>query len=305
LDNPSSEPSTAPLDTNSAAEMFASLLSPEPEKEQQIDTELAITEPEVSGQGESTEDEQTVTVKIDGKDVEVKLSELKNGYQRQSDYTKKTMEAAETRKAAEAVQSQAQQERQSYALNLQKMQAQLEGALNEQSRIDWNSLIETDPVEYLKQQHLAQQRQAAYQQNITQQQQLQAQLQAEQTDRMTRYLIEQQQELLAKLPDWKDEAKAKAEKTALKEYIVTQGFDAQSVNNISDAKVVLMARKAMLYDQMISKAQVAAKKVSQLPQRVERSGTGEANMDKRSASFQRLTKSGRIEDAASVFSSFI
>ena len=62
-----------------------------------------------------------------------------------------------------------------------------------------------------------------------------------------------------------------------------------------------MARKAMLYDQMVGKAAAAAKKVATLPNKVERPGGGETqNLDKRAAAFQRLSKSGRVEDAASL-----
>lgn len=43
-------------------------------------------------------DNQVVSVKVDGQEVEVPVSELPSGYMRQSDYTKKTQELAEARK---------------------------------------------------------------------------------------------------------------------------------------------------------------------------------------------------------------
>ena len=62
----------------------------------------------------------------------------------------------------------------------------------------------------------------------------------------------------------------------------------------------------MLYDQMVSKAQAAAKKVSTLPNKVERPGGGEPqNLDRRAASYQRLSKSGRVEDAASLIAGIL
>lgn len=312
MDNPSSESSTSALDTNQAAAVFADLLEPkEPEQEQPEapEVESEAPEPEATEPEEQeveADDDPLVTIKIDGKDVEVKLSELKNGYQRQADYTRKTMEVSEQRKAAEAEYQKAHQERQAYAQNLQRMQAQIEGALQEQSQIDWQQLLESDPVEYLKQQHLAQQRQAALQDNYRQQQALSQLQQAEAQKAYQSNLMRQQEELLAKLPDWKDESKAKAEKAALRSYLIEQGFDEQSVNQVSDAKAVVMARKAMLYDQMVSKAQAAAKKVATLPTKVERPGVGTSqNLDKRSSAFQRLSKSGRVEDAAAVFASFL
>ncbi len=314
MDNPATESSTAPLTIDSAAASFAAMLEP-PETERETPEATAEPAAEPVAQAEAqedapeatTEDDPTVTVKIDGKDVEVKLSELKNGYQRQADYTRKTMEVSEQRKAAEAQIAQAAQERQAYAMNLQRMQVQLEGALAEQSKnINWQQLLETDPQRYLQERHLAEQRQAALQQNMAAQQQLAAIRQAEEAQRFQSHLQTQQQELLAKLPQWKDEAKAKAEKVALRDYLLSQGYDEQSVNNVADARAVLLAHKAMQYDAMIAKANAAAKKVGNLPAKVERPGTGDnPGLDKRSSAFQRLSKSGRVEDAAAVFSSLL
>jgi hypothetical protein len=246
-----------------------------------------------------------VTIEVDGKTVELTKAELADYYKnglRQSDYTKKTMEAAELRKAAEAEQTKAREERQRYAEGLQQAQALLQAQLQEQGQIDWQKLLETDPVEYLKQQHLAQARQAKLHQIGQEQQQIHARTQAEQAEQMKSFIRTQQEELLAKLPEWKDESKARVEKTAIKDYLVKEGFDESALANISDHRAVLLARKAMLYDQMMSKASTAAKKVQALPQKVERPGGGESQgLDKRSADWQRFSKSGKVEDAAALF----
>jgi hypothetical protein len=303
MDNPGTE--STELNMDSAAAAFGDLLSPpEPEK---VDGEpVEAVEPEAVEAGAEAEDDPLVTIKVDGKDVEVKLSELKNGYQRQADYTRKTMEVAEQRKAAEAEASKAQQERQQYATNLQRMQAQLEVAMQEQQTIDWQQLINTDPQEYMRQRHLFEQRQAALQQNYAEQQHLAQVNQAEQAKQHQSYLSEQREQLLAKLPEWKDEAKAKAETAQIREYLMNQGFDAQTVDSVADAKMVITARKAMLFDQMVAKAQATTKKVSALPTKVEKPGTGaNPSLDRRTSDFQRLSKSGTVEDAARVFDAFL
>ncbi|MGE5452434.1 MAG: hypothetical protein ACM3VZ_11410 [Acidobacteriota bacterium] len=310
MDNPSQESSA--LNVDGAASAFAELLDTKkdlPQGEQPDQAESEAPE-EVEAQAEtpeeSAEDDPLVTIKVDGKEVQVPLSELKNGYQRQADYTRKTMEVSEQRKAAEAEAQRATQERQQYAASLQRMQAQLEVALQEQQKIDWEQLIQTDPQEYLKQKHLFEQRQAAWQQNIANQQQLAQAVEAEQNVQRQNHIKQQQEILLAKLPEWKDPKKAQAETLAIRQYLIDQGHDEQLVDTLADANMVLTARKAMLFDQMVSKAQAATKKVEALPQKVEKPGTGSSpSLDRRSASFQRLSKSGRIEDAASVFSTFL
>lgn len=304
------------LTVDGGAAAFAALLEPpvvaeqepgsEEHPEQPAEPEVKTEQEQEEQPGEQEEELQTFTVKIDGKEVQVPLSELLNGYQRQSDYTRKTMEAAEQRKTADAALQQAQQERQEYHSKLERMAAQLEGAIEQQSQIDWNALIESDPVEYLKQQQLFQQRQALYQQNMQERQKLAQQFQNEQAQAHQSYLAQQQEDLLAKLPDWKDDAKAAAEKTAISKFLQAQGFEAEDISSIADHRHVLIARKAMLYDQLMAKANVQAKKVQEAPQRVVKPGvTSQGTADGRSAASKRLEKTGRVEDAAAVFAQFL
>lgn len=301
------------LDINTGAAAFAALLEPPAAEEPGAEQPELPVEPEVEAElepevepGEPEDEPQTFTVKIDGKEVEVSLDELKNGYQRQSDYTKKTMEAAEQRKTADAEVQKAQQERQQYAGELQRMAVQLEGVLEQQSQIDWAALIESDPVEYLKQQQLFQQRQALYQKNMQEQQQLAQQFQNEQAQAHQSYLAEQQENLLAKLPDWKDDAKAAAEKAAISKFLQEQGFEADDISSIADHRHVIIARKAMLYDQVMANAKLQAKKVQEAPQRVVKPGVNESrHIDGRSSAAKRHEKGGTVETGAAVFAQFL
>lgn len=311
LDNPSGEPSGT-LDINQAATAFTAAFEPPKEvvEEVKVDTEIDPPAEEKPAEPNAAEEgADVITVKIDGKDVQLtpeQIAEAYKGQLRQADYTKKTMEAAELRKSADVEISKARQERNEYATNLQKMGLQLEVVLDQQQKTDWNALLESDPLEYLKQQNLYNQRQAAYQQNQQQLQTVAAQMQAEQAENHKSYMQTQQQELLAKLPSWKDQAKAMAEREALKSYLKAEGYDDQAISGITDHRAVILSRKAMLYDQMIAKASAATKKVATLPQKVERPGVSEGpNNDKRTQAYQRLAKSGKVEDAAALFANLL
>lgn len=317
MDTPETAPSE--LNADSAAAEFTALLSPEPVKkegenaaDEPVAPEPAKAEPDAPADPEANaadEGADAVTVEIDGKPVSLTKAQIAEAYKdglRQADYTRKTMELAENRKVADAETAKARDERNQYAANLQRNAAMLEGVLQEQQKTDWQALLNSDPVEYLKQQHLFNQRQAALQQNFQERQQLETVARAEQAEQMKSYVQGQQAELLAKIPEWKDESKAKAQAAELRDYLKQQGYDEQTVNNVADHKAVVMARKAMLYDQMIAKASAAAKKVSTLPSKVERPGSGNApSTDKRSADYQRFAKSGRPEDAAALFAQLI
>ena len=318
MDTPSASSDT-PLSVDSASQVFAALLDPPQEQAPSEAAEPEATPPEATEEDAPVEaaDDQpseeaedgTVTIEVDGKPVTLSKQELADAYKnglRQSDYTKKTMEVAEQRKAAEAEVAKARQEREAYQSNLQKLSNQLEGALQEQSQINWQQLLESDPVEYLKQQHLYQQRYAALQENQRQQAALAEHAKAEAEASHRSYLAQQQEALLAKLPDWTDASKASAEKQAIAKYLVDQGFEDGLISQISDHRQVLVARKAMLYDQMVSKASAAAKKVAQAPQKVIKPGVGDSpRVDGRSSAMQKLGKSGSVQDAAAVFRSIL
>ena len=78
-------------------------------------------------------DNSEVTLKVDGEDITVTMDELKKGYSRQSDYTKKTQELAEQRKALEEDAKtleylKVQSEFQPKVFELQSLEAQIKEA---------------------------------------------------------------------------------------------------------------------------------------------------------------------------------
>jgi hypothetical protein len=315
LDNPAAESSD--LSVDDAAKAFASLIDPEPPKEEdppKVDTEVdppkeeELKEPEPNAAEEG--DDAPLTIEVDGKQITLTKEQIAEAYKnglRQSDYTQKTMAVAEQRKAAEAETAKAREERARLSQELQRTQTLLEGAIEQQSKIDWPALIESNPVEALRQQHLLQQRQAALKEANDAQARLAQQIQSDQLKAYQSHLATQQEQLLAKLPEWKDEAKATTERAALKSYLREQGFEESDVNAISDHRAVILGRKAMLYDQMMAKAKAAAKKVENVPTKVVRPGVpNEGNtLDGRTQAMRRHAKEGSIESAAAAFAQIL
>jgi len=86
-----------------------------------------------------------VTVKVDGQDVQVPLSEALKGYSREADYTKKTQALAEERKTLESTVTA------KYANDLKQatdLFVRTDPILAEASNIDWNALAQEDPATY-------------------------------------------------------------------------------------------------------------------------------------------------------------
>ena len=242
-------------------------------------------------------------VRVDGQDLEVTQAELLAGYSRQGDYSKKTAELSQQRQQVEQAAQQIQAERQHYQNQLAQAAQALGGRLQEAQQTDWQALLNNDPQEYLKQRHVLEQTQAAFQNARQAQQHAAHQAQQEQNHASHQRLQSEHQALLDKLPDWKDADKAKAGHAQVRDYLTANGFQASEVDGIADHRAVLLAHKAMLFDALQAKAVGSAQKVANLPPpRVLRPGgsDGTSAADGRTRAMKALGRSGSTDAAADV-----
>jgi hypothetical protein len=252
------------------------------------------------------EEEQPETpryyVKVDGEEQEVTLDELRNGYQRQADYTRKSQALAEQRKAYEANLQAIQSEREQYSQALEIMSAQQKNELSQYENIDWKALKEDDPMEYME-------KRLEYQETrdkIARVEQERQRVAAEQQQRVQHQLSEIMQAELTKL---KEALPAYADpssnlKNELRDYGLSLGFSQQDLDSISDHRVVLVLHKAMLQDRA-AQGTVRKAKASKPVPKVVKSGTPESKAQRSKKASQqrreRLAKTGSTRDATSVF----
>lgn len=305
------------LDMNTAADAFGSLFgddqneneAPESaatdEATEVVAEEAATEEAATEEASDAPEAADTITVEIDGKTVTLTKEQIaenhKNGL-RQADYTRKTMEAAEARKSAEAEATKARTERNEYAQKLNHFAIAAESQIAEQRAQLTQELLDSDPVGYLTLERTVQARQAQLAQAQQEMSRLNEQQQQEQQQAEADHIRSQQEQLLAKVPEWKDAAKLTAEVAELKAYLGTQDF-AENERVFPDHRLVILARKAMKYDASVEKAKAAVQKVAKLPTKVERPGTPVPTNDRKTEAMKRLGKTGSIDDAANAFAS--
>ena len=194
-------------------------------------------------------------VKINGQDDEVTLAEAFKGYQREADYTRKTQEVADERREVEAQKQQIEQANQLWQKQMQEAIATVDAAtsavLSDFQSIDWDRLKVEDPTQFIIRQREYEQRHAQLQQQKTS---LVEHNQQVQQQRMAEILPREQQALRASIPEWNDESVFEAERKAVAEYAMKQGFTKDQIDSLVDHKAVVMLRKAMLYDNAKSPA---------------------------------------------------
>lgn len=303
------EPTSLTVDT--AVNSFAALLAAEngenhaEEGEEVPEAEGEDAEPEESEETEEAEaetedeDQPTYTVKIDGKEVAVPVNELVNGYQRNADYTRKTQEVAEQRKAAQGELESAKAERAHYAQQLEAVSSMLQQ--NAPQQLDWDTLLQQNPVEYLRQQRIHLQYQNQVQAVETERQQVAERQQADEAKATGERIETAKVEMLKLIPEWKNPKVATAEKTEMVEYLTALGYGTDEVSQINDPKVVATVRKAMKFDKITAQRANLRPATPQGPRTAQPGTPTSRSGNEQTRARQRLAKTGSIEDAAAVF----
>jgi len=278
--------------------------APESEEEGQAEEE---TEEEVEEEEFEVvaEEDLKYTVKVDGQDYEVGIDELKNGYQRQADYTRKSQALAEQRKGTEQIQSERQrleQERQMYANGLQMLQEQQSAKLSEFENTDWTTLKEEDPYAYMLKKDEYRDAQERVN-NVAQQQVLVQQEQADAQNKARASFVQQEySRLVDALPEWND--RESTIKKDVLNYATSVGFRPEEINQLADHRSVLIIKKAMEFDKLTKKVAPKKKAVKKVP-KVQKAGRGNSKEDAATEELKkkraRLRKSGKQDDAASLF----
>ncbi len=279
--------------------------APESEEEEGQAEEETEEEVEEEEYDVVAEEDLKYTIKVDGEELEVGIDELKNGYQRQADYTRKSQALAEKRKETEGIQSermQLEQERQMYANGLQMLQEQQSAKLNAFDNVEWETLKQEDPYAYMikKDEYRDAQERVT---NLQAEQQLVQQEQAKQAQQARAHFVQQEYaRLVDALPEWND--KESTIKKDIQEYATSVGFRPEEISQLADHRSVLIIKKAMEFDKLTKKVAPKKKAVKKVP-KVQKAGRGNSKEDAATEDLKkkraRLRKSGKQDDAASLF----
>ena len=302
-DNPETG-TTEEVQQNDSVESAAQAILEAEEKESDSDDAEASEEQEAQEESDDdVEDEEEsesplYTVKVDGKEIEVTLDELTSGYTRQSDYSKKTGELANQRRAMQQQADAIQQERSYYSQVLGNARSNAEAQLEEYKNIDWDALRQEDSLLFMQRRDEMRDLEKSIEDNGKEQQKLAAQAQQYQVQKFNHDVEEGRKQLLGIMHDWNDKTSKE-----VREFGLGMGFSSEELSGITDHRSMAVLRKAMLYDN-IQNSQPAKKKVKAGTPKYVKSGVSKTKSDvsakKRSDKQKQLRKSGSVDDAASM-----
>jgi cytochrome oxidase Cu insertion factor (SCO1/SenC/PrrC family) len=285
--------------------------SPEAVSEDESESE---EEEEESESEESDEDEEdpVFSIKVDGEDLEVSLDELLKGYSRNSSFTRKSQALAEDRKQIETLQSQYTQEMQQIqaerAQYAQHLQSVIENSnLDQFGTVDWDRLKTEDPIAFLEKKEEFREAQENVVRVQHAQQAAMAKNQESQQHQWQESVRSEHAALVEKLPEWGDPGKQKELAGELRSYASSIGFQNAEIESLIDHRSFIVLNKARLYDEM-QKANPKAKKLKNKPKVIRGSKAVTAksqSKSKRAALRNRLSKTGNVNDAASLLEDFV
>ena len=294
-----------------AVEAEAEMPEEAEEYSEEYDTEYEgdfEAEDDAGEQDDASFDLLSATVEVDGEEITVE--ELKRGNLRQRDYTRKTQELAEARKELEANYEEIQRERAQYAQMLPALQERLQQPVEQEP--DWDTLYDTDPTMAAKaerQWRKQQEERAAQLQAVEAERQRMMGLEQQRLEQMqARYFEEQRQILPELIPEWRDSSVASKEAKDIRGFLLKEGFSEQDVNGLTNATLVKLARKAMLYDQGQTRATEAKKKPKTQKTKTLKAGSRSTQPRPKSEqkqALQRVRQTGRVQDAAAAIKTLL
>jgi hypothetical protein len=301
---------------DAAAQIFGMLEPEQPEGQAEAQAE-EVTE-EYEAQAEESEDElseevqeevqepQRFRVKVDNEELEVDLDELIKGYSRTSDYTKKTQNLAEQRKAVESERTkidEAAKLRDTYAQRLQVIEQMLT-----QPTEDLTALKDNDPVGYAIRVAENMEREKQLQAVRAERESVQARQVAENQERLKSHIAQEAERLRSAIPDFSDEVKGEVIRKEIRDYAKSVGWSDQELSQVYDHRAVLTLYRAMQFDKLQKSKPAVQKRVAEAPKSLT-PGVGSPRLDKDGEMVKKLTKqlkqTGRPRDAAKLFERFL
>lgn len=281
----------------------------EDEGEEQEVTEGEVDESDEDDIGATEEDEaedgedegtKRFTVKINGEETQVTLSELQAGYMKDADYRRKTAELAETRKRTEAAEAE-------YTGGLQKLDEQLELVatfIANQMNIDeteLDKLAAEKPAEYIALKRQMDKQGGALQAAHNQLQRVRQAQAAAQSKKLSEFRDAENAKLFEVAPEFRKTETVDRLHSYLKD---TYGLSKEDIESVSDHRFALIADKARRFDAIKAKAALKDKQVKTVPAKFQKGGVAAGRNEASKAkvdAFKKVMSSGKVDSLANLF----
>jgi hypothetical protein len=281
------------------------------EADSEMNNEDLLEDDELIDQVENEEplesSEELYKIKVGDQELEVTLDELKNGYSRQQDYTRKTKKLSEDRTQVDDLQKSLTRQNEEAKIRRDQYEKQLEVLSQHlksiENNVDLDRLYQEDPAEYVRQKAEIDRRKEMMEATRQEQQRVLAEKQKEHEKTYNAYLEKERKLLAEKLPIYGDKDKGPTFVKNLTDYAKSIGYTDQEISMLVDHRAVLMLANAYRYNKLRN-SKVKDKKVVKTPRVVSSSSPkvqdDNDNVKRIRSKKANLKKTGSVKDAVSV-----
>jgi hypothetical protein len=281
------------------------------EADSEMNNEDLLEDDELIDQVENEEplesSEELYKIKVGDQELEVTLDELKNGYSRQQDYTRKTKKLSEDRTQVDDLQKSLTRQNEEAKIRRDQYEKQLEVLSQHlksiENNVDLDRLYQEDPAEYVRQKAEIDRRKEMMEATRQEQQRVLAEKQKEHEKTYNAYLEKERKLLVEKLPIYGDKDKGPTFVKNLTDYAKSIGYTDQEISMLVDHRAVLMLANAYRYNKLRN-SKVKDKKVVKTPRVVSSSSPkvqdDNDNVKRIRSKKANLKKTGSVKDAVSV-----
>ena len=288
------------VDVNEGASQIAQMLQPRQPSDSALEVEgddipteaeqveaVETTETETESETPTEEESDTETkykVKVGGEEQEVTLNDLRKGYMMESDYRKKTSEVARQRE-------EAQQKLEKLTENLNDAELLLKIEVEDLSSAENQELKEIDPTAYYEKREAIEAKKGKLEA-------LKKEINQANQKKQQQFLNREIELVYQSIPEWLDQDTFEADSKAMSDMYTAMGIPESLLNSRNTHFDVIVARKAALYDKLMS-AKPESKKITPKPKAASPSASkpsdgGEVVKMAR----KKLSQTGKMNDAA-------
>jgi hypothetical protein len=289
LESPQEEQTETPEEEQEVVEEATDEVIDESQEVEEETEESEEVEDPTDETEEESEDEPDVitegTIEVDGEKLSV--DEIKLGYMRQADYTKKTQAVAEQRKAAE-------EQTANYESTLSALLTASGADLSRFDNVDWEQAAVQNPDQYKQAKAMYEQTKQTHDFIRAQADEHQQRSKAQQQAAMKENAKESLTVLKSTIPNWNNDLYY-----SIGEYATgSLGVTTEEFNEVHDHRMITALYKAMQFDRAKTETQ---KKVKATPKKTLSGKKAEpkdlGKKDNYRKARDRLKKSGSMEDA--------
>lgn len=243
---------------------------------------------------------ETYTVKVDGKEVEVTLDELKSGYSFNKYNQQRSQELAAQRKEFEQYAMQTREKEAVYSKLLPVMAQRLEALMPQAPD---PSLLHTDPITHYQLQREFDAKMQEFSLVQAETQRLEVEREQERVNQVQAHIQGERQKLPDLVPEWRNSDVFESDRQKLVKHLKTRGFSDDEINWAGDARLLRELNDARKYAELQTRKSRPMNPVQKAVQpKAQAPSPGIGKTKAFSQTMQSLEKTGSIADAARAMS---